>query len=225
MTGAPTIRVVIAEDADLIRHAFGLLVDSTDGMEVVGAAGTGRGVVELVDRLAPDVVLMDVRMPDGDGLWACERIVEGHPRTRVVFLTTFDLPDYLYGALRVGASGFLLKNVPPGELLRAIRIAHEGDALLSPELTRRLIDDVARSWTGDVSPLALPARLTDREREVLVEIGSGRSNAEIAARLSLTAATVKTYVSRLLAKLGARDRAQLVVMAYESGLVRPGTSD
>jgi DNA-binding NarL/FixJ family response regulator len=219
-----TIRVVVADDQVLVRAGFRLLVESAADLEVVGEAADGTEALELARRERPDVVLMDIRMPMMDGLEATRHITadETLAGVRVLMLTTFDLDEYVYQALRVGASGFLLKDTPPAELLAAIRVVAAGDALLAPGITRRLIAEfVRRPDPTRAAPAALDA-LTEREREVLGLIAHGLSNAELAERLVVSAATSKTYVSRLLAKLGARDRAQLVAIAYETGLVSPG---
>jgi DNA-binding NarL/FixJ family response regulator len=219
-----TIRVVVADDQVLVRAGFRLLVESAADLEVVGEAADGTEALELARRERPDVVLMDIRMPHMDGLEATRHITadETLAGVRVLMLTTFDLDEYVYQALRVGASGFLLKDTPPAELLAAIRVVAAGDALLAPGITRRLIAEFARRPDPTrAAPAALDA-LTEREREVLGLIAHGLSNAELAQRLVVSAATAKTYVSRLLAKLGARDRAQLVAIAYETGLVSPG---
>jgi DNA-binding NarL/FixJ family response regulator len=219
-----SIRVVVADDQTLVRAGFRLLVDSAADLEVVGDAVDGAQALELARRERPDVVLMDIRMPRMDGLEATRHITADAALAgvRVLMLTTFDLDEYVYQALRVGASGFLLKDTPPADLLAAIRVVAAGDALLAPGITRRLIAEFARR--PDPSRAAPPAlsSLTDREREVLILVAHGLSNAELAERLVVSPATSKTYVSRLLAKLGARDRAQLVAIAYESGLVAPG---
>jgi DNA-binding NarL/FixJ family response regulator len=220
-----SVRVVVADDQVLVRAGFRLLVDSAADLEVVGEAADGTEAVEAARRERPDVVLMDIRMPRMDGLEATRQISaeERLAGVRVLMLTTFDLDEYVYQALRVGASGFLLKDTPPADLLAAIRVVAAGDALLAPGITRRLIAEFARRPDpARVAPAALAA-LTDREREVLVLVAHGLSNSEIAQRLVVSAATSKTYVSRLLAKLEARDRAQLVAVAYESGLVTSGS--
>ncbi|MFL5879588.1 MAG: response regulator [Actinomycetes bacterium] len=219
------IRVLVADDQTLVRAGFRVLVESAPDLEVVGEAGDGVEAVELARRELPDVVLMDIRMPRMDGLEATRRIValDRAEGVRVLVLTTFDLDEYVYEALRAGASGFLLKDTPPADLLAAIRVVAAGDALLAPGVTRRLIAEFARRpEPSAVTPAALAA-LTDREREVLALVARGLSNAEIAELLVVSGATAKTHVSRVLAKLHARDRAQLVMLAYETGLVTPGS--
>jgi len=213
------IRVLIADDQALVRAGFAALVDASDGMTVVGEAGDGAQAVRLAAALRPDVVLMDVRMPVEDGLSATRRITASLPDVRVVVLTTFSLDEYVFDALRAGASGFLLKDTEPAELVRAVRVVHDGDALLSPSITRRLVEEYAARAKDPAVPLDA---LTDREREVVALVGTGLSNEEVAARLLLSPLTAKTHVSRAMGKLGVRDRAQLVVVAYESGLVVPG---
>ncbi|MGC4867432.1 response regulator [Micromonospora sp. DT53] len=218
------IRVLIADDQALLRGSFRLLVDLSPDCETVGEAGTGVEAVALTGQHRPDVVLMDVRMPEMDGIEATRRICADPATagTRVIILTTFDLDEYVYGALRAGASGFLLKDTPPADLLTGIRVVAAGEGLLAPTVTRRLIDEFARQ-PEPTRPL--PRQLdgvTDREREVLALIARGLSNTELAAHLNLSQATVKTHVGRLLTKLAVRDRAQLVIVAYETGLVGPG---
>jgi DNA-binding NarL/FixJ family response regulator len=219
-----SIRVVIADDQTLVRAGFHVLLDSAPDIEVVGEAANGEEAVELARRQAPDVVLMDIRMPVMDGLAATRRIARGEetPDVRVLVLTTFDLDEYVYEALRAGASGFLLKDTDPPELLEAVRIVARGDALLAPSITRRLIAEFARRpQTNPVVSKDLSA-LTEREREVLVLVARGMSNDEIAQTLVVSPTTAKTHVSRVMGKLDAHDRAQLVVIAYETGLVAPG---
>ncbi|MEU4329642.1 response regulator transcription factor [Nonomuraea dietziae] len=209
------IRVLIADDQVLLRGSFRVLVDSEPDLSVVGEAGTGARAVELALATRPDVVLMDVRMPEMDGIEATRRIGDV---ARVLIVTMFDLDAYVYSALRAGASGFLLKDTPPADLLAAIRLVARGEALLAPTVTRRLIEEFARPAVRGLEGI------TDREREVLTLIARGLSNTEITERLHLSMATVKTHIGRLLTKLDARDRAQLVIAAYESGLVvRSGT--
>jgi DNA-binding NarL/FixJ family response regulator len=212
-----TLRVVLADDQDLVRAGFRVILGMEDDIEVVGEAGDGLAAVELATRLRPDVVLMDVQMPGIDGLAATRRVTGS---TKVLILTTFDREDYLFEALRAGASGFLLKNASPEDLVEAVRIVARGDALLSPEVTRRVI---ARfSTPAPPAPAHRPPELTDREFEVLVQLARGASNAEIAKELYLGETTVKTHVSRVLTKLGLRDRTHAVVFAYENGIVAPG---
>jgi len=217
-------RVLVADDQALVRGSFRLLVDTAPDLEVVGEAATGAEAVEIAAREKPDVLLMDIRMPEMDGIEATRRITASGPTAdvRVLILTTFDLDEYVYAALRAGASGFLLKDTPPADLLAAIRVIAAGDALLAPAITRRLIAEFARRPEPGRPPAATLEGVTDREREVLTLIARGLSNAEIAQALHVTMATAKTHVGRLLAKLGARDRAQLVMVAYETGLVQPG---
>jgi DNA-binding NarL/FixJ family response regulator len=218
-----SVRVLVADDQALVRGSFRVLVDTAPDLRAVGEAGTGAEAVELARKERPDVVLMDVRMPGMDGIEATRRIA-GEPATpgvRVLILTTFDLDEYVYAALRAGASGFLLKDTPPADLLAAIRVVAGGDALLAPAITRRLIAEFANRPEPGTRPIAALGDITEREREVLTLVARGLSNAEIAAALHVSLATAKTHVSRLLMKLSARDRAQLVIVAYESGLVRP----
>ncbi len=219
------IRVLVADDQHLVRTGFGMILQTEDDIEVVAQAADGREAVELARRYAPDVVLMDVRMPVLDGIEATARLVgpDASPPVacRVLMLTTFDLDDYVYAALRNGASGFLLKDTPPEDLVRAIRIVAAGEALLAPTVTRRLIEELSRAPARPTPPPEL-ASLTDREHEVLRLVARGLSNGEIARELVLGETTVKTHVGRILMKLGLRDRVQAVVLAYESGLVTPG---
>jgi DNA-binding NarL/FixJ family response regulator len=215
-------RVLLADDQALVRGGFRLILDAQDDLEVVGEADDGRAAVERARELRPDVVLMDVRMPVLDGIAATERVVAEGLAAHVLVLTTFDEDETVYGALKAGASGFLLKTAPPAQLVEAIRTVASGDALLAPTVTRRLIEDfVRRPPPGAAVPERL-AELTEREREVLGLIARGLSNAEIAAQLFLSGATVKTHVNRIFQKLALRDRVQAVVLAYETGLVRPG---
>ena len=217
------IRVAIAEDQLVVRAGLRLIIECEEDIALVGEASTGREAVETVALARPDVVLMDIGMPGMDGIEATRRIVDRGPDApRVLILTTFDTDDLVFGALRAGASGFLLKSRPPEELIMAIRVVAAGEALLAPEITRRLIESaVARPNPGDGVPPEL-AELTAREREVFGLMAVGRSNGEIAAELYVTEGTVKTHVARIFAKLGVRDRVQAVILAYECGLVRPG---
>jgi DNA-binding NarL/FixJ family response regulator len=218
------IRVLIADDQPLVRAGLRMLLSSVPDIEVVGEATNGEEAATLAHDLVPDVVLMDIRMPGTNGLQATERILSSPdlPAVRVVILTTFDVDEYIFEALEKGASGFLLKDAEPDEIVRAIRAAASGDAVLSPGVTRRLLADYAlRPRRREITPGALDA-LTDREREVMVLVARGLTNDEIAKRLWVSPLTAKTHVSRILSKLGARDRAQLVVLAYEQGLVEPG---
>jgi DNA-binding NarL/FixJ family response regulator len=216
-----TIRVVLADDQALVRGGFRMILDARPDIDVVGEAGNGAEAVEVVARLRPEVVLMDVRMPEVDGLEATRRIVAAGSPTRVIVLTTYDVDDSVFAALRAGASGFMLKDVRPAELVEAIRVVAQGDALLAPSVTRRLLDRFAGSLPGPAPPLPDLAELTEREAEVLRLVALALSNAEIATRLVVSEATVKTHVSSILRKLGLRDRVQAVVLAYDVGLVRP----
>jgi DNA-binding NarL/FixJ family response regulator len=217
------IRVAIADDQQLIRGGFRSLLESENDIEVVGEAGTGVEAVALVTAQRPDVVLMDIRMPDGDGLWATEQIAADPAlsNTHIVIVTTFELDEYVGQAIRAGASGFLVKDTEPVELIRAVRVVAGGDALLSPGVTKRLLERISGDLreTPDAAQLSV---LTDREREVLGLVGLGLTNDEIGRTLFLSPLTAKTHVSRIMSKLAARDRVQLVVVAYETGLVVPG---
>jgi DNA-binding NarL/FixJ family response regulator len=217
------ITVGIADDQHLVRAGFRALLDSEPDLHVVGEAATGREAVALATRERPDVLLMDIRMPDGDGLWATRRIIEtpSLEGCHVVVVTTFELDEYVAEAIVAGASGFLVKDTEPADLLRSVRVAAAGDALLSPGVTRRLLERVATGLRPPDDPKRLEV-LTDREREVLALVAAGLTNEEIAGRLVVSPLTAKTHVSRILTKLGARDRVQLVVLAYETGIVRPG---
>jgi DNA-binding NarL/FixJ family response regulator len=216
-----TTRVLLADDQALVRGSFRVLLESTTDLLVVGEAGNGREAVELVPKVKPDVVLMDVRMPEMDGIEATRQIV-ATSGAKVLILTTYDLDEYVYAALRAGASGFMLKDGRPPELLAAVRVVAAGEALLAPSVTSRLI----RAFVSvpPVPPATLDHQITAREREILLLVARGLSNAEISDHLHVGITTTKTHVSRLLMKLGARDRAQLVIAAYESGLVRPAVS-
>lgn len=217
------LRVVVVDDQDLVRAGFVSLLSSAPDIEVVGQAGQGEEAVRLVRSTRPDVALIDVRMPVLDGIEATRRI-KADPScaaTRVVILTTFGLDEYVFGALRAGAIGFLLKDTPPEDLLRAVRIAADGDALLSPAVTRRLIEVFTTHAPPTTTPTRIP-ELTDREADILTLVAAGLSNADIARRLTIGEATVKTYISRLLTKLGVTSRVHLVIQAYETGIVRPG---
>jgi DNA-binding NarL/FixJ family response regulator len=218
-----SIRVLICDDQALVRSGFAMILDRRDEFEVVAEAENGREAITLAARLDPDVILMDVRMPELDGVAATRALVQANARARILILTTFDLDEYVYEAIRAGASGFLLKDVRPTQLADAIQTVAAGEALLAPSVTRRLLDRFARTLPGtdEPTPPSLEA-LTQREVEVLRLVASGLSNAELAARLFVSETTVKTHVSSILRKLDLRDRVQAVVLAYELGLVRPG---
>jgi DNA-binding NarL/FixJ family response regulator len=223
MAGTPMIRVVLADDQQLVRAGFRMLLDAEDGIEVVGEADDGVAAVDLARSARPDVILMDIRMPNLDGLQALAQIVDDPELhgVKVLVLTTFELDEYVFEALRAGASGFLVKHTQPADLVRAVREVAAGEALLSPSVTRRLIGEFAsRPRKPDTTPPSMNV-LTDREREVVALVAQGLTNAEIAEELVLSPATARTHVSRAMIKLNARDRAQLVVFAYQSGLVRP----
>ncbi|HWK30009.1 MAG TPA: response regulator transcription factor [Solirubrobacter sp.] len=218
-----SIAVLLADDQPLLRMGFRMILDAQPDMTVAGEAADGAEAAELAAALKPDVVLMDVRMPGTDGIEATRRIVAAGHDVRVLILTTFDLDEYAFAALRAGAGGFLLKDAPPDDLLSGIRAVAAGDAVVAPSVTRRLLDAYAHRLPDDRAPTTRAARLdplTDREREVLLAVARGLSNAEIAARLVVSEATVKTHVGRILTKLGLRDRIQAVILAYETGLVQ-----
>jgi DNA-binding NarL/FixJ family response regulator len=217
-----TIRVLIADDQALMRGGFRMILDAQDDIEVVGEAIDGRDAVEQVSRLSPDVVVTDVRMPSMDGIEATRRLTATDPSARVLILTMFDLDEYVFRALRAGASGFLLKDRPPEELVAAVHVVAAGEALLAPSVTRRLIEEFSKRPEAP-APAPELERLTDREREVLLLMARGLANADIAGRLYVAETTVKSHVGQVLQKLRLRDRAQAVVVAYESGLVQPGS--
>jgi len=219
-----SIEVLIVDDQELVRTGFRLFLETQPGLTVVGEAGDGEEAIERVRELRPDVVLMDIRMPTMDGVEATAKLTSGaiEPAPRVLVLTTFDLDEYVFGALRAGAAGFLLKDAPRERLIEAIRVVHSGEALLSPSITRRLIEDFAARSDPIEPPAAVLAELTPREREVLVLAAHGLSNGEIAARLVVTEATVKSHAGAVLLKLGLRDRVQAVVFTYEHGIVVAG---
>jgi DNA-binding NarL/FixJ family response regulator len=221
-----SVRVLIADDQALVRAGFKMILDAEDDLDVVGEASDGAEAVELARRLKPDVVLMDIRMPQLDGIEATRRVValDGDPPVRVLMLTTFDLNEYVYEALRAGASGFLLKDVPPEQLAAGIRVVAQGEALLAPSITKRLIQEFAAAAPARATPPKGLDELTARELEVFKLVARGLSNAEIAAELIVSETTVKTHVARVLMKLGLRDRVQAVVLAYESGVSVPGRS-
>ena len=224
-----TIRILIVDDQALLRAGFRMILAEEEDLEIVGEAEDGERAIEAVARLGPDVVLMDIRMPGLDGLAATRRLVgdriggAADAGPRVIILTTFDLDEYVYEALRAGASGFLLKDTPPDQLIAAIRVVAGGDAMIAPSVTRRLIAEFAARPSRPAPPTAALADLTPRELEVLRLVARGKSNAEIAAELVVSGTTVKSHVARILMKLGVRDRVQAVVLAYESGLAEPGT--
>ena len=219
------IRVLLVDDQMLIRLGFRLVLEAEPDLQVVGEAADGIEALESISGATPDVVLMDVRMPRMDGIEATRRIVADHPGVRIVVLTTFDLDEYAFAALRAGASGFLLKDAHPEELTRAIRSAHSGDATLSPRVTRRMIEMFGSSLPLDAAAPSALDELTDREREVFTSISRGQSNAEIAEELFLSESTVKTHVGRVLFKLGARDRVHAVILGYRLGVVTPDSAD
>jgi len=217
------IRVLLADDQPLLRKGFRMVLESEDGLEVVGEAADGNEAIDLAGTLDPDVILMDIRMPNLDGVAATARLTQGEKPARVLILTTFDLDEYVYDALRAGASGFLLKDVPPEDLINAIHVVANGDAVVAPSITKRLINRFASSLPAHpLEPPAALADLTERELEVLTLMGRGLSNAEIAHELFLGETTVKTHVGRVLMKLDLRDRVQAVVFAYEHRLITPG---
>jgi DNA-binding NarL/FixJ family response regulator len=217
-----SIRVIIADDQALVRAGFHRLLDGEPDIEVTGEAGDGVEAVDLALRTRADVVLMDIRMPGVDGLEATRRILRASATTKVLIVTTFDLDEYVFDALKAGASGFLLKDSPPDDLISGIHVVAAGDALLAPSITKRLISEFASRPTGASGPALRANELTAREREVLELLARGLSNREIAAEITIGAATVKTHVANVLLKLDLRDRAQAIVFAYESGIVRPG---
>jgi DNA-binding NarL/FixJ family response regulator len=217
------IRVLLADDQELVREGFRMILDAQEEIQVVGEATDGAEAVALARELRPDVILMDVRMPGTDGITATRRLLHpGDTKTRVLILTTFDLDEYVYEAMKAGASGFLLKDVPRSQLIEGVRTIARGDALLSPTITRRLVEEFVRRPRPDDVPSDL-VELTGRELEVMRMVARGLSNAEIAAQLHLSEATVKTHVAHILQKLALRDRVQVVVLAYESGLAQPGS--
>jgi len=216
------IRVVVVDDQDLVRSGFAMILDAQPDIEVVGEAGDGVAAVRATEALAPDVVLMDVRMPGMDGITATREIIAAAPDARILILTTFEDDDYVFGALTAGASGFLLKRTQPEQLIAAIHTIAAGESLLSPSVTRTVIDRMARQPQPDPASSRRLRLLTPRERDVLELVARGLSNAEIAARLVVEESTVKTHVKRILAKLSLRDRVQAVILAYETGLIQPG---
>jgi DNA-binding NarL/FixJ family response regulator len=224
MTGERPVRVLLVDDQPLLRTGFRMVLGAEDDLDIVGEAGDGAEAVDLARRLLPDVVLMDIRMPRMDGVAATRAIVEARLPVRVLILTTFDLDEYVVGALRAGASGFLAKDVPAEDLVAAIRTVAAGEAVVAPRILKRLLDKFAESLPDlSAEPPRALSTLTEREREVLVQVARGLSNAEIARALVVSETTIKTHVGHVLTKLGLRDRVQAVVLAYESGLVRPGS--
>ena len=221
---SPAISVLIVDDQDLIRGGLRMLLEAEPDITVAGEAGTGHEAIACVRRHDPDVVLMDVRMPDMDGIEATAHLVHAGSRAKILMLTTFDLDKYVYGAMRAGASGFLLKDATRSQLITAVRTVSAGDALLAPSITRRLIEDFCKQPGPDGAAAETAKQLSQRETEVMRLVAKGLSNAEIAKQLYLSDATIKSHVARLLAKLGLRDRIQVVVFAYETGMVRPGES-
>jgi DNA-binding NarL/FixJ family response regulator len=221
-----TIRVAVVDDQALVRGGFSMILRIHDDIEIVAEAGTGVEAIEVARRHRPDVILMDIRMPDMDGLEATSKILaESDWNVRVLILTTFDPDEYVYKALRAGASGFVLKDIPPDQLATAVRTVAEGGALLAPSITRRLIGQFTQRLTANTTSSDRLQRLTEREREVMIAVARGSSNSEIAQKLFIGAATVKTHISGILTKLGLRDRTQIVIFAYESGLVEAGDRD
>jgi DNA-binding NarL/FixJ family response regulator len=224
-----TTEILLVDDQELMRMGFRMVIDSQADLAVVGEASNGREAIEVTQRLRPDVVLMDVRMPEMDGVEATRLIVESDSETRIIILTTFDLDEYVYAALRAGASGFLLKDTPPADLLSAIRAVANGDAVVAPRVTRRLLSTYAHRLPSptntDAGTLERLEQLTAREHEVLLQVARSLSNGEIAEQLTLSEATVKSHVGRILSKLDLRDRVQIVVFAYETGLITPAQTE
>lgn len=221
---SPRIRLLIVDDQDLLRMGFRMVLEAESDLEIVGEAADGAQAIRVAARTAPDVILMDVRMPGTDGIAATAAIVAARPESRVIILTTFDLDEYAFGGLRAGASGFLLKDARPTELLEAIRAVAAGNAAVSPRITQRMLELFAPRLPGGSAPATDPLEvLTEREREVFIEMGRGLSNTEIAAHFTVSESTIKTHVGRVLMKLGLRDRVQAVILAYETGVVSPGS--
>jgi DNA-binding NarL/FixJ family response regulator len=219
---SPAISVLIADDQDLVREGLRMLLQAEPGITVAGEAGTGTEAITNARKLDPDVVLMDVRMPGMDGIEAAAHLIQAGSRAKILMLTTFDLDQYVYRAMRAGASGFLLKDASRDQLATAVRTVAAGEALLAPSITRRLIEDFCRRPAPDAMGADTARKLTERELDVVKLVAKGLSNGEIAARLYLSDATVKSHIARILAKLGLRDRVQIVILAYETGIVRPG---